>query len=134
MEEEQEEEAVEEKEDALVEPAHNIESTPVRDQPQPPTPPLFTTKQQQTLEHEAPLVQPEDVPPPPVDKPQTPIATSEEVAMSDEAATAWMGYPTPHPRLRRLRHSLISSLLLLTTDRVLQKRCIRRTISNWCRT
>ena len=32
IEEEQEEEAVEEKEDASVEPAHNIESTPVRDQ------------------------------------------------------------------------------------------------------
>jgi hypothetical protein len=54
---EQEEEAVEEKEDASVEPAHNIESTPVRDQPQPPTPPLFTTEQQQPPEHESPLVQ-----------------------------------------------------------------------------
>jgi hypothetical protein len=44
------------------------------------------------------------------------------------------GIPDATPRRRRLRHSLISSLLLLTTDRVLQKRCIRRTISNWCRT
>jgi hypothetical protein len=97
MEEEQEEIAVEEKEDASVEPAHNIESTPVRDQPQPPTPPLFTTEQQQPPEHESPLVQPEDVLPPPVDKPHTPIATSEEVAMSDEAATAVDGIPDATP-------------------------------------
>lgn len=97
MEEEQEEEAVEEKEDASVEPAHNIESTPVRDQPQPPTPPLFTIKQQQPPEREAPLVQPEDVPLPPVEKPQTPIATSEEVAMSNEVATTVDGIPDATP-------------------------------------
>ena len=97
MEEEQEEEAVEEKEDASVEPAHNIESTPVRDQPQLPTLPLFTTEQQQPPEHEAPLVQPEDVPLPSVDKPQTPISTSEEIAISDEAATAVDGIPDATP-------------------------------------
>ena len=97
MEEEQEEEAVEEKEDASVEPAHNIKSTPVRDQLQPPTSPLFTIEQQQPPEHEAPLVQPEDVPLAPVDKPQTPIATSEEVAMSDEVATTVNGIPDATP-------------------------------------
>ena len=67
-------------------------------------------------------MQPEDIPLPPVDKPQTPIAISEEVAMLDEAATAVDGIPDATPGRRRLRHSLISSLLLLTTDQVLQKR------------